>query len=327
MDPGKFGKLRLYREHCVSTHKGFIKDLSLLGRDLKSVVIVDNSPLAYEWNSDNAIPIETWTYREDDRNLEKVFKFLKELHQVEDVRKYLAKPWENGDFNYEKIIERIRFDQNQNLNKMKILNTGNITKSSNYNLENFRHELGIKPSKFDHNILRTDMERDINEYKKYCENKYGFRTSRAERSMDMIYNATMDNRLTIGSINDTKTIKYNPNYNISMGYKEINRSNKNFNLSQDMNEIKNAKLEQHLPKTADSNSKKLPKNASYSMKCILEEKTKGKEGVRNSTNFLYGNKVKSYENEAKKHSNRYNNEVCTANSYISERLSLKSSMN
>ena len=316
LDPGKFVKHRLYREHCVSTHKGFIKDLSLLGRDLKSVVIVDNSPLAYEWNSDNAIPIETWTYREDDRNLEKVFKFLKELHQVEDVRKYLAKPWENGDFNYEKIIERIRFDQNQNLNKMKILNTGNITKSSNYNLENSRHESGIRPSKFDHNILRTDMERDINEYKKYCENKYGFRTSRAERSMDMIYNATMDNRLTIGSINDTKTIKYNPNYNISMAYKEINRSNKNFNLSQDMNEIKNAKLEQHLPKTADSNNKKLPKNTSYSMKCILEEKTKGKEGVRNSTNFLYGNKVKSYENEAKKHSNRYNNEVCTANSLL-----------
>jgi Dullard-like phosphatase family protein len=99
---------RLYREHCVISSKKFIKDLSNIGRPLKDVIIVDNSPVAYEWNSDCAIPIETWIGKEDDNALEQLLEVLKDLSQVEDVRKFLAKPWEHGDYNYKKISERIK---------------------------------------------------------------------------------------------------------------------------------------------------------------------------------------------------------------------------
>jgi RNA polymerase II subunit A small phosphatase-like protein len=37
-----------------------VKDLSKLGRDLKSTVIIDNSSNSYKFQPKNAIPISTW---------------------------------------------------------------------------------------------------------------------------------------------------------------------------------------------------------------------------------------------------------------------------
>ena len=45
---------------CMLSKGSYVKDLSLLGRDLKNVVIVDNSNKAYKWHTENAIPIKSW---------------------------------------------------------------------------------------------------------------------------------------------------------------------------------------------------------------------------------------------------------------------------
>ena len=38
---------RLFREHCSFVNGVFTKDMSLLGRNMKDVIIIDNSPTSY----------------------------------------------------------------------------------------------------------------------------------------------------------------------------------------------------------------------------------------------------------------------------------------
>ena len=87
------GFAQLFREHCTF-HKNlyFVKDLSKLGRDLKDVVIVDNSPSAYMFQPENAIPISSWYQDASDRELFKTIAFLTKLAKVDDVRHYWSRP-------------------------------------------------------------------------------------------------------------------------------------------------------------------------------------------------------------------------------------------
>jgi hypothetical protein len=68
----------------------YVKDLSELGRDMKDVIIVDNSPTAYFFQPENALPIVSWYDDKDDRLLYDYQEFLIELSKVEDVRPILS---------------------------------------------------------------------------------------------------------------------------------------------------------------------------------------------------------------------------------------------
>lgn len=91
LDKHKVVKARLFREACVQ-HKGnYVKDMGRMGRDLRKIIIIDNSPASYMFNPENAVPVESWFDDVNDTELYELATVLEGLAKVDDVRDEIAK--------------------------------------------------------------------------------------------------------------------------------------------------------------------------------------------------------------------------------------------
>ncbi|KAJ2656939.1 hypothetical protein IWW48_004762 [Coemansia sp. RSA 1200] len=87
IDPDRrFIRHRLFRDSCVYIKTNYIKDLGILGRDVRKMVLVDNCPQAFAYHQSNGIPIESWYEDKNDRELAHLMDFLMTLVGEDDVR-------------------------------------------------------------------------------------------------------------------------------------------------------------------------------------------------------------------------------------------------
>jgi len=88
LDVHKVVDWRLFRESCSPYKGSYVKDMGRMGRDIDSIMIIDNSPHSYLFNPQNAIPCESWFCDKNDRELLELIPKLELLAEssVKDVK-------------------------------------------------------------------------------------------------------------------------------------------------------------------------------------------------------------------------------------------------
>ena len=163
IDKYKVIKKVLNREYCTFWKGLYLKELKIINKDIKDLIIVDNNPISYALNKDNGIPILTWIDNPNDNELIKLIPILKYLSKINDVRPIINQIINkiNGELDFN-IIDNIlknnqinNFDKynnmfrginmynehiNENINKENYniinnsyMNTNNIMENNNYN--------------------------------------------------------------------------------------------------------------------------------------------------------------------------------------------------
>lgn len=92
LDPNKsIFKARYFNDSCKKISQYIIKDLRILNRDLKDVLLVDNTALCFGLQKENGIPIVCYTGQNEDKELSYLTEFLLYLNTFEDVRNGIMK--------------------------------------------------------------------------------------------------------------------------------------------------------------------------------------------------------------------------------------------
>lgn len=86
LDIHKVIKWRLFREACFPFEGSYVKDLQCMGRDPKSMILVDNSPHSYAFQPENAVPIGTFIDDMEDQELLDCLDTLLAVESAPDVR-------------------------------------------------------------------------------------------------------------------------------------------------------------------------------------------------------------------------------------------------
>jgi len=97
LDPNGTIHARLFRDSCVPHGSQFVKDMSILGRDITRAMIVDNSPSSYAFQPENGIPIESWFDDTKDMELKTLADALDKVADHQDCIQRLRELKMNGE--------------------------------------------------------------------------------------------------------------------------------------------------------------------------------------------------------------------------------------
>ena len=334
LDKEKFCSFRLFREHCTLINSSFVKDLKKLGRDLKNIIIVDNSPLAYLLNSDNGLPILTWFDDKYDQELYKITPVLEFLNEVPDVREYINKMVVNNEISYinaRKVINDYhgKNKKKNNEKEKREIKTNNKNKISEDNFEindGSDNNLAIinKQDKNQQQININIINNNITNYI-YENNKQ----IKDENISDNIIKGEIDNKIPNHNFNPNSIIasvaksdiipKFNP---LTPFIKENKAKNKNSNSTNKINNNKNIILKNNSQNKINNYVHKKSESTGYGYKLKAKKKNfdeidnnmnnaknnmNKNNPVRNNTNYNYNSKSQNkHEQNMKNNANKNN---------------------
>ena len=170
IDKNKVVKEILNREYCQFSEGFYIKNLSIIKRNIKDLIIVDNNPISYIFNKENGIPILTWIDNPNDCELIKLMPILRFLSKVNDVRPFinLIVKKNDGQLDFNKIEKLLN---NSNIKKNNLIDTQNVrlnyiskinlNESNNNNYVDKIH-LSNKKNKFKKKVINININDKIN---------------------------------------------------------------------------------------------------------------------------------------------------------------------
>jgi CTD small phosphatase-like protein 2 len=109
----KYFKYRFYREHCIYYKSLFIKDLSIFGKPMDQIIIVDNCLFSFAHYLDNGVLITSFYEDEEDLDLLSIIEFFKSSildTDSTDVREVIKNTFEFS--NIFSNLKNIEFNSN-----------------------------------------------------------------------------------------------------------------------------------------------------------------------------------------------------------------------
>ena len=311
LDKEKNIQHRLYREHCTFINGVFIKDLKRLNRNLKDVIIVDNSPLAFAFDTDNGLPILSWFDDPIDNELVNIQPLLEFLANTKDVRKYIKKFVKNNIINYE-IAHRI-IKENKDGKKSKNKKDNNKENNNINIINNIKNENIEKMNIIANNIKKEEKEQNNNNNIKNININNNNEKDEEKNNLTNCININNNDKLLNNFIikNDIKPPVIindnlnNNNINIKINNKLNNKVNKKLKIINNTNnskEIKSNNLKLEISnnindnKTSELNKKVLRNNKSSknSVKNINKKNNIFRLGIKINDNN--NNNIKSINN-------------------------------
>ena len=290
IDKEKNCKFRLFREHCTPINTCYVKELKKLGRELKNIIIVDNSPMSYALNPENGIPINTWFDDKSDRELYNISSILEFLSFVPDVRNYINQFIVNDEISYTNVINV--FDKyNQMLTSEKISASVN-NENVNINNTEINNNNKIKNEKkvFNKNNSKTKFKNkeNLNINNKFKKNLTLNNIKQKEKNEE---NSKKPKQ--ISKNNKSKSKPFNPKNLISNIDKGENNENVNPNIINQTTKNKAMKNINFNPSSIIASVPMISVTHTLNNN-IIPNTTKNNANVKNNNNILKHRKCDSY---------------------------------
>ena len=296
VDKMNYVPFRLFREHCTLINTAFVKDLNLLGRDVKDIIILDNNPTAYSLNHYNGFPIKSWFDDKNDDELLKICPILEFLSYVPDVREYIKKIV---------VQNKVQFD---------------MVKQIIVNYKNSLKKKIIPPEcKKIYNLFTEDKNNSNNNYfDKLMQKSKSTKLSIIKSSSS--YNNKNSNNKKINNYTNIKIINKSTKHNKIINLEDLNNS---INLSKN-NPIKLKQLNMRMINLTGKNKSKNKEIVNYNNKDSFLKK---KKIIINTMRYTYPkNKLLTNKHSKNNKANYIINNINNININISNNCSDNNNM-